>query len=362
MARSATPGSIRTLGRRVHRRGHALRRRRPHRPLRAPQRGRDRVGELAQAEVDAARRDQSRRHHTATHLLHRALKDVLGEGTSQQGSYVGPDQLRFDFNEPRGMTPPSRSRTCSTSSTTAAWTTCPSTGKSCRWIARARLGAVDDVRREVRREVRVVSIGDYSRELCGGTHTHHSGELGTVVIASESGIGSGKRRIVAYAGQRRAQLSQSAARSCSTALAAAAWRAQRRRDRQPRRRAAGRDRRPSAATCSAASSSRRTSSAAPWPMPRVTCGGCKVVAASVESASQDDLKRLVDAVRDDLQSGVVVLGSVQDGRVPLVAGVSRDLTSTASRATCSRPSPARPGAVAAAARISRPAAAPSLHN
>src|SRR5207245_5402244 len=62
------------------------------------------VGELARAEVDAYRRDRSRRHHTATHLLHRALKDVLGEATSQQGSYVGPDQLRFDFNNPRAMT------------------------------------------------------------------------------------------------------------------------------------------------------------------------------------------------------------------------------------------------------------------
>src|SRR5439155_6731091 len=61
------------------------------------------VGELARAEVDAPRRDRSRRHHTATHLLHRALKDVLGEHTSQQGSYVGPDQLRFDFNNPRAM-------------------------------------------------------------------------------------------------------------------------------------------------------------------------------------------------------------------------------------------------------------------
>src|SRR6202040_3474420 len=61
------------------------------------------AGEFATAEVDAPRRDRSRRHHTATHLLHRALKDVLGEGTSQQGSYVGPDQLRFDFNYARAV-------------------------------------------------------------------------------------------------------------------------------------------------------------------------------------------------------------------------------------------------------------------
>ncbi|MDQ3809111.1 MAG: alanine--tRNA ligase, partial [Chloroflexota bacterium] len=159
-----------------------------------------RVGELARAEVDVQRRDRSRRHHTATHLLHRALKDVLGEGTSQQGSYVGPDQLRFDFNHPR---PLSRAQLGdlwrvinerSMDDLAVHWEIVP--------LDRARqMGAIMMFGEKYGDEVRVVSIGDYSRELCGGTHTHHSGELGAVVIASESGIGSGKRRIVAYAGQ-----------------------------------------------------------------------------------------------------------------------------------------------------------------
>ena len=140
------------------------------------------------------------RHHTATHLLHRALKDVLGDATSQQGSYVGPDQLRFDFNHPRAM---SREELRAVSSILndrsmddlpVHWEIVP--------LARARqLGALMMFGEKYGEDVRVVSIGDYSRELCGGTHTHHSGELGAVVIASESGIGSGKRRIFAYAGQ-----------------------------------------------------------------------------------------------------------------------------------------------------------------
>src|SRR5205085_483968 len=158
-----------------------------------------RPGELAQAEVDAVRRDRSRRHHTATHLLHRALKDVLGEGTSQQGSYVGPDQLRFDFNYARALDREQLQEVTniindrSMDDLPVQWEIMP--------MQQARqLGAIMMFDEKYGDQVRVVSIGDYSRELCGGTHTHHSGELGAVVLASESGIGSGKRRVFAHAG------------------------------------------------------------------------------------------------------------------------------------------------------------------
>ncbi len=150
-----------------------------------------REGQLAHAEVDVARRDRSRRHHTATHLLHRALKDILGEGTSQQGSYVGPDQLRFDFNYPAALDAEQLQAVSdiindrSMDDLPVHWEIVP--------MDQAReLNAVMMFGEKYGDQVRVVSIGDYSRELCGGTHTHHSGELGTVSIASESGIGSGQ--------------------------------------------------------------------------------------------------------------------------------------------------------------------------
>src|SRR5207244_5305656 len=159
-----------------------------------------RVGELAHAEVNAVLRDRSRRHHTATHLLHRALKDILGEGTSQQGSYVGPDQLRFDFNHPRPVSGEQLQEVASIINDRSMddlpvhWQVVP--------MQRARqMGAIMMFGEKYGDQVRVVSIGEYSRELCGGTHTHHSGELGAIVIANESGIGAGKRRVVAYAGQ-----------------------------------------------------------------------------------------------------------------------------------------------------------------
>jgi len=173
-------------------------------------------------------------------------------------------------------------------------------------------------------EVRVVSIGDYSRELCGGTHTHHSGELGAVVIASESGIGSGMRRIVAYAGQPaldylngRLRLLESVAERLGTrttddieqrveGLQAEVERLRRdveRRQQLHAREAAG----------NLADGAREIA-------------GVKVVARALDQADEAELKRVVDAVRQDLGSGVVVLGTRQDGRLRFVAGVTPDLT------------------------------------
>jgi alanyl-tRNA synthetase len=281
------------------------------------------VQDLARADVDAPRRDRSRRHHTATHLLHRALKDVLGEGTSQQGSYVGPDQLRFDFNHPRPVNRQELEAVGrvinerSMDDLPVHWEIVP--------LDRARqMRAIMMFGEKYGDDVRVVSIGDYSRELCGGTHTHHSGELGAVVIANESGIGSGLRRIVAYAGLpaldylngRLRVLEKVAERlgSRSTddleqrieALQAESERLRRdveRRQQLHAREAAG----------SLADRAREI-------------GGVKVVVHAVEHADEEELKRVVDAVRQDLRSGVVVLGTRQDGRLRFVAGVTPDLT------------------------------------
>ena len=282
-----------------------------------------RAGELAHAEVDAQRRDRSRRHHTATHLLHRALKDVLGEGTSQQGSYVGPDQLRFDFNSPRA---PDRHqlREVNTIINDRGMDDLPVHWEIVPMDQARQMHATMMFGEKYGDQVRVVSIGDYSRELCGGTHTHHSGELGSVVIASESGIGSGKRRIVAYAGpaaqtyfNHRLDLLEALsqrvgarnpedlpARIDAVLEEVETLRKElQRRQQQQANNAAG----------ALAANAREVK-------------GVKVVAASVDGANRDDLARLADAVRDELHSGVVVLAGGQDGRIPLVVEVTRDLT------------------------------------
>ncbi len=280
------------------------------------------LGNLASAEVDAPRRQQTMRHHTATHLLHRALKDVLGPAASQQGSYVGPSVLRFDVNHPRPLTPAQLGdvgrivNERSMEDLAVHWQIMP--------MEQARkTGAVMMFGEKYGDQVRVVSIGDYSKELCGGTHTHHAGELGLVIIASETGIGSGKRRLVAYAGQaalayvaeRLRTLEAIAERVGPTgddpvqrvdALYA---------DLEAMRRELERLRHQQAHE----SASRLTTAA------RVV-QGVNVLAQTVDEADDETLKSMVDAAREGLGSAVVALATSQAGRPRFVVGITRDLT------------------------------------
>jgi alanyl-tRNA synthetase len=280
-------------------------------------------GELARAEVDVRRRDRSRRHHTATHLLHRALKDVLGEGTSQQGSYVGPDQLRFDFNYARPVSAEQLQDVAriindrSMDDLPVHWEIVD--------MDRARqMGAVMMFGEKYGDQVRVVSIGDYSRELCGGIHTHHSGELGAVVIASESGIGSGKRRIVAYAGQ--AALAHLTERLRLLETLAERVGARSAEDLEGRLDSLLAELETLRQDVERRQQLQANESAGQLATRAREVRGVKVVSEVVQHASRDDLERMVDAIRQDIRSGVVVLGSVDDGRVNFVAGVTKDLT------------------------------------
>ncbi|MBI2756598.1 MAG: alanine--tRNA ligase [Chloroflexi bacterium] len=279
-------------------------------------------GELAAAEVDLDRRARTMRHHTVTHLLHRALKDVLGEGTSQQGSLVAPDMARFDFNYPRAL---SREQLQAVASiiNDRAMQDLPVHWEVMGIDAARKTGATMMFGEKYGEQVRVVSIGDYSKELCGGTHTHHAGELGLAVIAAESGIGSGKRRIVALAGQpalrffqdRVGLLERVAERAGAPSVDEAPMRVdalveELERARTELQRLKHQQAHESAATLAAGARQ---------------VGPVRVVAARVEQADDAGLKQLVDAVREDLGSGVVVLASVLGDKPRFVVGITRDL-------------------------------------
>lgn len=156
-------------------------------------------GETVNAAVDEDARLATARNHTATHLLHKALKEVLGDGVNQAGSLVSPDRLRFDFTHPEAMSPEQLRRVehivndAILRSMPVAWCEMP--------MSEARAaGAVALFGEKYGDVVRVVTTGDWSRELCGGTHVEATGQIGLCLISGESSIGSGVRRIEACTG------------------------------------------------------------------------------------------------------------------------------------------------------------------
>ncbi|MEW6073032.1 MAG: alanine--tRNA ligase [Planctomycetota bacterium] len=156
-------------------------------------------GQRVTARVDGARRAAVRRHHTATHLLHRALRAILGDHVTQQGSYVGPDRLRFDFSHPRAVAPEEIERVEALVAAQVLANRPLATSVEDLEAARAR-GAMALFGEKYAERVRVVEVPGFSAELCGGTHVASTGDVGLVLVVSEGAIQAGVRRIEAVAG------------------------------------------------------------------------------------------------------------------------------------------------------------------
>ena len=159
------------------------------------------IGDRCRLVVDAERRKRIARNHTATHLLHRALRDVLGEHVIQSGSYVSDEELRFDFSHFEKLTVAEIARVEGAVNAIVLEDLPVETDEMTLDAAKAS-GAAAHFEKEYRgkERVRVVSVGDFSRELCGGTHVARSGEIGLIKIVSEESIASGTRRIRAVTG------------------------------------------------------------------------------------------------------------------------------------------------------------------
>jgi alanyl-tRNA synthetase len=273
------------------------------------------------AKIDLERRKDTERNHTATHLLHAALRSVLGGHVRQSGSLVAPDRLRFDFThyEPLGeddlRSVESIVNDKILSNLPVGWSV------TAFEEAQAR-GAIALFGEKYGQEVRVVEVEDASCELCGGTHVRRTGEIGLFRIVSESGIAAGVRRIEALTGHAaldEARASQSALERVSAVLKVPVNGLE---DgaRKMSERLRSLEKELNQLRQQAASGEVDDILGA-----QKDVGGVKVVSAEVRDANMDLLKHVMDRVRDRLGSGVICLGSGAGGRAIIVVGVDSAL-------------------------------------
>jgi len=280
-----------------------------------------RVGDQVEAMVDSPRREAISKSHTGTHILHWALRDVLGEHVHQAGSRVEAGRLRFDFSHFSGLADEefaeieriANERVIANSHVHAFNTS----------MDHARdLGALAFFGDKYGDVVRVVEIGDFSKELCGGTHTPSSGQVGPLVILGESSIGSNLRRIEAYSGDHGYDYLVGLRRRLGEA--GKLLRAQpedvpaRVRQLLERTRALEEE----ASTLRAKLGAEE---AAELVHDAVVIGDVKIVVAAREHVPPGQLRALALTLRDRLDRGIVVLGSVNDGKGALIAVITRDL-------------------------------------
>jgi len=281
------------------------------------------IGAPVIAEIDAARRAATRRNHTATHLLHAALRQVLGPHVKQAGSLVAPDRLRFDFVHFSAI---SREQLRNIEQivnkhilkNTPVETVVKPTQEAMAAGAMALFGE------KYGDKVRVVSVPGFSMELCGGTHVHATGDIGLFAIVSESGVAAGTRRIEAITGTESLgmfEANRETIASLTQALNAKP-------EELAAKIAALQDdaKRLARELQQAKMKAAMGGGGAAAPDEAVDVAGVKLIARQVSGLDREGLRALVDQHRDRLKSGVVVLAAPSDDKVSIVVGVTPDLT------------------------------------
>jgi alanyl-tRNA synthetase len=280
------------------------------------------VGDDLDAIVDADRRQAIRLNHSATHLMHAALRQVLGEHVQQKGSLVAPDRLRFDFSHYEGVTTEQLAEIAALvndeiRNNVAAETNLMS------YDAAMQSGAIALFGEKYGDKVRVLRLGEFSVELCGGTHVDRTGDIGVFKITSESGIASGVRRIEAVTGKgaldwiyaRESALVELAGLLKSQPELAAA------KVQQLQKRVKDLEK-----ELMTAKQALVTGNSTDHTENVQVIAGIKVLATRMDGADAKTLRDAVDRLKDKLQSAVVVVGAVDNGVVRLAAGVTKNNT------------------------------------
>ncbi len=279
------------------------------------------VNDLVEVNVDARRRMNIARNHSATHLLHKALRQVLGEHVHQSGSLVAPERLRFDFTHYDAITP-EEIKQVEKQVNEAILNNLPVETMLTTLDEARSMGAAALFDEKYGDMVRLVKMGDYSLELCGGTHVKSTAEIGIFKLISESSVGSGLRRIEAVTGEGAMdyfQAKEDQLNMIARVVKAAPHEVVRRVETLAQNlRDAERE------------TEMLRARLARFEVQSLLDGtreieGIKVLSARSDAPDMDSLRAMVDLLRDKIGSGIIVLASAQNGRVSLVAGVSKDL-------------------------------------
>ena len=280
-------------------------------------------GDKAAAKIDDTKRTSIRKNHSATHLLHAALREVLGDHVTQKGSLVNAERLRFDFSHFESVTAEQlqtiEQRVNEEIQANHALTT------QLMDLDEAKAsGAMALFGEKYDEKVRVVSMGPFSTELCGGTHVKQTGDIGLFKIISEGGIASGVRRIEAVSGmgalafvqQQQAVLQQAASLLKTDALGVAEKVAQTQTQQKELEK-----------TVTALKQKLASQQGADVLSNIVEINGVKALIAELEGVEAKSLRGMVDDLKNRIGEGVIVLGVPADGKVSLIAGVTKGLTS-----------------------------------
>ncbi|MGB8053368.1 MAG: alanine--tRNA ligase, partial [Azonexus sp.] len=279
------------------------------------------VGNNVAARVDVLARMRTMRNHSATHLLHKALREVLGDHVQQKGSQVDPDKTRFDFVHNQPMTDAEIHRVENIVNAEILANTANET--RVLPIAEAqKLGAMMLFGEKYGDSVRVLDIGS-SRELCGGTHTSRTGDIGLFSITAEGGVAAGVRRVEAVTGDNALHYMQ----DMETALGGVAGTLKVLPKDVPARVSAVLDQvRKLERELAALKGKLASAQGDDMVAQALDIKGARVLAAKLEGADINTLRETMDKLKDKLKSAAIVLASVADGKVTLIAGVTADLT------------------------------------
>ncbi len=286
------------------------------------QAGEIRVGDKVTAHVDADRRQAIRLNHSATHLMHAALRKVLGDHVQQKGSLVAPDRLRFDFAHYEPVTREQLAEIENLVNDEIRKNVSADT-RLMSYDDAVGSGAIALFGEKYDDEVRVLNFGDFSIELCGGTHVNRTGDIGVFKITHEGGIASGVRRIEAVTGEGALEWIDANEKSLDDV--AAMLKSQR--DQAPAKiEQLLKRNKELEKELAAAKQALVTGSAPDRTEDLKEIDGIKVLATRIDGADAKTLRDAVDRYKDKLQSAVVVLGSVDNGVVRLAAGVTKNNT------------------------------------